>query len=669
MRWSGRGTGSRKPSCYDDQWAAIEALVVDRRRALVVQRTGWGKSAVYFVATAAAARRRAPGPTVIVSPLLALMRNQVAAAERAGIRAVTVNSTNVEEWERDPRGDPARRGRRAAGQPRAAQQPGLPRRGAAAAGRDRGLLVVDEAHCISDWGHDFRPDYRRIRTLLAELPAGIPVLATTATANARVTADVAEQLGTRGDGARCCAARSTASRCTSGVRPAADRRAPAGLARRPPGRAARLRHRLQPDRRRHRGGRRLPARPRPRGRRVLRADRAAERLAPRTTCSPTGSRRWSRPARSAWASTSPTSASSCTSARPRRRSPTTSRSAAPAAASSRAQVVLLPGAEDGESGATSPRSASRAEEQVRADARRAGRASGRRVTAALETQVDLRRTRLETMLKVLDVDGAVRRVARRLEGDRPAVGLRRRALRPRRRRRASRAAGDARLRRHRRLPHGVPAPPARRPRGRPLRPLRQLRRARRSPPTVSTAAVEAAAARLSRPGVEVEPRKMWPTGLADLGVDSRQDRAAPPRRAAAVARLTDLGYGDALRELFRAGDEARRRGDRCRWRARWSRCSATGSPALDGIVVVESATRPTLDGRPGRRAVALPAAPVVGRLRDRRPLGRAGPGRHQLGPTGGGGDPTPRAAGSTSRGRSREPGPARRRPGRDRVDR
>ena len=140
-----------------------------------------------------------------------------------------------------------------------------------------GLLVVDEAHCISDWGHDFRPDYRRIRTLLADLPDGIPVLATTATANARVTDDVAEQLGgtatALGDGAR--AARLPRPRVAAARRRAAhDARAAAGLARRPPRRAAGLRHRLLPHRRRHPGGRRLPALARPRGRGLLRPDRA-----------------------------------------------------------------------------------------------------------------------------------------------------------------------------------------------------------------------------------------------------------------------------------------------------------------------------------------------------------------------------------------------------------
>ncbi|MFL6003681.1 MAG: RecQ family ATP-dependent DNA helicase, partial [Nocardioides sp.] len=187
--------GREDAALREDQWTAIEALAVDRRRALVVQRTGWGKSAVYFVATALL-RAAGTGPTVIVSPLLALMRNQIAAAERAGIRAVTINSTNMESWE--PIHDAIRAGDVDVllVSPERLNNPGfrdevLPRLAATC-----GLLVVDEAHCISDWGHDFRPDYRRIRTLLADLPDGIPVLATTATANARVTDDVAEQLGT-----------------------------------------------------------------------------------------------------------------------------------------------------------------------------------------------------------------------------------------------------------------------------------------------------------------------------------------------------------------------------------------------------------------------------------------------------------------------------------------
>src|SRR5437762_206695 len=178
----------------DDQWRAIETLVVKRGRVLCVQRTGWGKSAVYFVATALL-RARGAGPTLIVSPLLALMRNQIDAAARAGIAARTINSANLQEWDEvaaDVRGGAVDV---LLVSPERLNNPGfrddvLPKLAATT-----GLVVVDEAHCISDWGHDFRPDYRRLRTLLADLPPGVPVLATTATANARVTADVAEQLG------------------------------------------------------------------------------------------------------------------------------------------------------------------------------------------------------------------------------------------------------------------------------------------------------------------------------------------------------------------------------------------------------------------------------------------------------------------------------------------
>ena len=185
--------GSDTATLRDDQWTAIHALVAERRRALVVQRTGWGKSAVYFVATALL-REQGAGPTVIISPLLALMRNQIAAAGRAGIRAVTINSANAEQWGQTYAQVRAGEVDVLLVSPERLNNPGfrdevLPQVAATA-----GLVVVDEAHCISDWGHDFRPDYRRIRTLLEDLPDGIPVLATTATANERVAHDVAEQL-------------------------------------------------------------------------------------------------------------------------------------------------------------------------------------------------------------------------------------------------------------------------------------------------------------------------------------------------------------------------------------------------------------------------------------------------------------------------------------------
>ncbi|NLI19892.1 MAG: RecQ family ATP-dependent DNA helicase [Actinomycetales bacterium] len=182
---------------HPGQFEAVEALVAHHRRALVVQRTGWGKSAVYFIA-ALLQRRAGFGPALIVSPLLALMRDQVAAAERAGVRAAAINSANVTEWgdvERlleDDAVDVLLVSPERLVNPRfRAQQ--LPRLVDSA-----GLLVIDEAHCISDWGHDFRPDYRRIRDLIAELPDGVPVLATTATANARVVADVEEQMAAGG---------------------------------------------------------------------------------------------------------------------------------------------------------------------------------------------------------------------------------------------------------------------------------------------------------------------------------------------------------------------------------------------------------------------------------------------------------------------------------------
>ena len=183
---------------HDDQWTAIEALVVDRRRALVVQRTGWGKSAVYFVATALL-RAAGAGPTIIVSPLLALMRNQIASAQRAGIRAVTVNSSNLGDWAEIYQAIENGEVDVLLVSPERLNNPDFRDRALPQLTTATGLVVIDEAHCVSDWGHDFRPDYRRIRTLLADLPADIPVLATTATANSRVTKDVAEQLSVTGE--------------------------------------------------------------------------------------------------------------------------------------------------------------------------------------------------------------------------------------------------------------------------------------------------------------------------------------------------------------------------------------------------------------------------------------------------------------------------------------
>jgi ATP-dependent DNA helicase RecQ len=177
----------------EDQVRAVEELVEHRNRVLVVQATGWGKSAVYWAATTAL-RKLGKGPTLVVSPLLALMRDQIAAASRAGLRAATINSTNVDEWSGVL--DDLRSGRldvllispeRLANPGFAAQLPALL--------GECGLLVIDEAHCVSDWGFDFRPDYQRLTRTLLQLAPDTPVLATTATANQRVTVDVAAQLG------------------------------------------------------------------------------------------------------------------------------------------------------------------------------------------------------------------------------------------------------------------------------------------------------------------------------------------------------------------------------------------------------------------------------------------------------------------------------------------
>jgi ATP-dependent DNA helicase RecQ len=175
----------------DGQWEAVKQLLNSGTRLLVIQRTGWGKSLVYFLTTRLL-RNQGMGPTLIISPLLALMRNQIAAAERIGLRAATTNSTNKKEW------------------PTIHQQwlsnkidvlIVSPERLADEIFRKQvlsaqiGFFVVDEAHCISDWGHDFRPDYRRIVRILQALPPTISVLATTATANDRVVDDIAAQLG------------------------------------------------------------------------------------------------------------------------------------------------------------------------------------------------------------------------------------------------------------------------------------------------------------------------------------------------------------------------------------------------------------------------------------------------------------------------------------------
>ncbi len=175
------------------QWEAIDALVNYRRKLMVVQRTGWGKSSVYFISTRIL-RDRGSGVTVIVSPLLALMRNQIEAANRLGIRAETINSTNQDNWPEISQAMLADHVDAILISPERLANETFVEEVLTPVADRIGLFVVDEVHCISDWGHDFRPDYQRLINVLQQMPPNMPVLGTTATANDRVIEDVKTQL-------------------------------------------------------------------------------------------------------------------------------------------------------------------------------------------------------------------------------------------------------------------------------------------------------------------------------------------------------------------------------------------------------------------------------------------------------------------------------------------
>lgn len=179
---------------HEGQWEAIDLLVNQRRKLLVVQRTGWGKSSVYFISTRML-RNKGAGPTLIVSPLLALMRNQIEAADRLGIKATTINSANRDEWEHVTRQILANEVDAVLISPERLANEDFVEELLLPIANNIGLFVVDEAHCISDWGHDFRPDYKRLVNVLRQMPPNMPVLGTTATANNRVVDDIHAQLG------------------------------------------------------------------------------------------------------------------------------------------------------------------------------------------------------------------------------------------------------------------------------------------------------------------------------------------------------------------------------------------------------------------------------------------------------------------------------------------
>src|SRR5690242_11923403 len=542
----------------EDQWTAIRALVADRRRALVVQRTGWGKSAVYFIATALL-RARGAGPTVIVSPLLALMRNQVEAARRAGIRARTINSANTQEWE-------ALYAEVAAGHadvllvsPERLNNPSFRDQVLPELSRSAGLVVIDEAHCISDWGHDFRPDYRRLRTLLGELPAGIPVLATTATANARVTRDVAEQLGTGGRG-ETLVLRGPLDRDSLRLAvvtlPTAHQRLGWLAARlgELPGSgivytltvaaaeetAAFLRE--QGLTVASYTGRDLPE-----DRTRAEDDLLANRVKALVATSALGMG-FDKPDLGfvvhLGAPQSPVAYYQQIGRAGR---------ALSAMRGESAEVILLPGREDRDIWAYFASLAFPPERQVRATLAALEEAGRPLSAAALETRVDLSRGRLESMLKVLDVDGAVRRVG----GGWTATGeswhydaerYQRVAAERAREQQAmldylDLAAGQCRMEYLRRELDDPDAGPCGRC---------DNCTGRREAADVPEASSAAARERLLRPGVTVEPRRMWPSGMKDLGVaaSGKIPAALTAEPGRALGRLTDIGWGGMLRALL-----------------------------------------------------------------------------------------------------------------------
>ncbi|MDZ5619538.1 DEAD/DEAH box helicase [Nocardioides sp. HM23] len=609
--------GQGEAELYDDQWAAIEALVVARRRALVVQRTGWGKSAVYFVATLLL-REEGSGPTVIISPLLALMRNQIAAAERAGIRAVTINSTNMEQWEETNAAIQRGEVDVLLVSPERLNNPGfrdevLPRLAATC-----GLLVVDEAHCISDWGHDFRPDYRRIRTLLAELPDGIPVLATTATANQRVTDDVAEQLvstGSTDEGPLVLRGSLDRETLRLGVvRLTTAEQRLAWLAdhlHEQPGSGIVYTLTVAATQQ-------VADYLRSRGHRVAAYSgktEQTERLALEqalldgevkalvaTSALGMGFDASLGFVVNLGAPSSPVAYYQQVGRAGR-------------GTTHAASVVLLPAIEDRDIWAYFASLAFPREELVRTTLATLAEAGGAMSTPALEARVDLSRNRLETMLKVLDVDGAVRRV----RGGWEATGRpwdydsdRYRRVAEAREREQQAMLDYLATDRCRMwfLRHQLDDPAA--PEGWTCGRCDNCG-GLDLPTEVSSTAVAEAADRLARPGVPIEPRKLWPTGLSALGVDRSGRIKQPAEEGRAIARLTDLGHGTALRDLFRAGEADVPTTVPAPLARAVVAMLADWRPAPDVIVVTESATRPGLVADLASGLSRYLERPVVGR--------------------------------------------------------
>ncbi|GAB2567954.1 RecQ family ATP-dependent DNA helicase [Leucobacter ruminantium] len=619
-----RLTGRPDAEFHDGQFEAIRALVAERRRALVVQRTGWGKSAVYFVATALL-RQRGAGPTLLVSPLLALMRDQVAAAERAGVRAAAINSATSEEWyEIEARlaadevdvllVSPER-----LNNPRFREQqlPGLLAR--------TGLLVIDEAHCISDWGHDFRPDYRRIATLLAELDHDVPVLATTATANARVVDDVVEQLGRdvltlRGSLAR----ESLRLGCLSLPTPRERLAWPVAHLGELPGSgivyaltvsaaedtAALLRDAGYPVAA-------YTGRTDPEERERLEAALKANEVKALVATSALGMG-FDKPDLGfvvhLGAPSSPVAYYQQVGRAGR--------------GAANADVLLLPGPEDAAiwryfATASMP-------DPGRAAAVLAalgGPDDPPLSTPALEARVDIRRSPLELLLKVLDVDGAVRRVS----GGWVATGALWRYDAERYARiAAAREAEQRSMLEYERggrcrmelLQRDLDDPSAA-PCGR-----CDVCAGPWYPAEVPASAAERAAGRLQRVGVPIEPRGMWPTGAdrRGLAVKGRIAAEERPQEGRAVARLTDLGWGGPLREIFAAGAGDREIDERLLEGVIATLRDWPWEQRPVGVVAMPSLTRPRLVASTAAAIAERGRLPLLGALDVDPAIPVAGPG-------------------------------------------
>jgi len=764
----------------EDQWQAIDALVNGHRRVLLVQRTGWGKSAVYFLATALLRERHAPaagverggatggpwpaeptepddydydpgadgdgydapydagpadydessvpqapddqaqpwaadgpgaaaparsagghgriGPTVIVSPLLALIRNQAKAAARLGIRAGEIHSGNVTEWDevyaalRTGDLDVLLVGPERLNNP-SFRDGYLPELAATT-----GLLVIDEAHCISDWGHDFRPDYRRLRTVVAGLGAGVPVLATTATANSRVVDDIAEQLGVApgrpvpaGTGDGSLYASRTADSSQAGESAETDLLGDASHA----GEAETLVLRGSLDRESLRlavvqlpsaearfgwlaehldrlpgsgivytltkpAAEELTAFLRARGQNVATyhgGTEAAERIAAEEDLLANRVKALVATSALGMGFDKPDLGFVVHVGAPSSPISYYQQIGRAGRAVEKADVVLLPAAEDRDIWKYFADTSFPPEAVVRevlgtlalagtASAGGAGRRGGQRSgtrsmtspgtmsTQALLAAVNIGSGRLESMLKVLDVDGAVRRV----KGGWEATGRPWHYDADRYARLAVARAAEERA-----MLDYIATDSCR---------MEFLRRQLDDPyatacgrcdrctgeswdTTVSAQARELARAELRRPGVNVEPRKMWPTGMRTLGVSLSgripAEVAAEPGRA--LARLNDVGWGNRLRPMFAAaGEDGPVPADLVDavvatlkawdWRVR---------PAA--VVAMPSRSRPRLVASLAERIAAIGRLPLLGaldRVADSPPAGTVHNSAHRL---------------------------------------